>query len=102
VVVAKAALAPIVDTVAVAVAVPFATEIAPTEHVGAGLTAGATVHVRATEAGLNPFNGVMVMLDEADWPGVTVEGDNAEAPREKSVVTLATLDVLPLKSPSPA
>lgn len=95
----RAARAPTVDTVAVAVSLPV--ETVPTEQVAAGLTAGAMLHVKVTPAGSNPFDGVMVMLDVADWPGVTEDGEKTEAARVKSAVTLMALEVLALKLPSP-
>jgi hypothetical protein len=59
------------------------------------------LHVKVTPAGSNPFDGVMVMLDVADWPGVTEDGEKTEAARVKSAVTLMALEVLALKLPSP-
>jgi hypothetical protein len=91
-----------VDMVAVAVPLPFATEILPTEHVAAELAAGAMLQVNATPAELNPFDGVMAMLEAADWPDEIEDGDGLDADRLKSAVTFTMLDVLALKLLSPA
>lgn len=73
---------------------PFATEIDPTEQVGAGLAAGVTAQVRETPDALNPFDGVMVMSDVADCPAAIEEGESAPAESAKPAVIDTTLDVL--------
>jgi len=97
----NAAEDPVVDMVAAAVPVPFATEILPTEHVAPGLAAGAILHVKVTPATSNPFDGVIVMVEVADWPDETEDGETAEADKLKSAATLTALDVLALKLLSP-
>ena len=89
------------DMVAAAVPVPFATEILPMEHVAAGLAAGAILHVKVTPAASNPFDGVIVTVEVADWPDETEDGDTVEADRLKSAATLTALEVLALKLVSP-
>lgn len=93
---------PVVDMVAAAVPVPFATEMEPTEHVAAGPAVGAMLQVNFTPAELNPFAGVIVTVDVADWPEETEDGETVEADRLKSAATLTALDVLALKLLSPA
>jgi hypothetical protein len=99
---ARAADGATVDIVADAVPVPCSTEILPITHVGAGLTAGARLQVNITPAELNPFDGAIVMVEVADWPGETEDGERVEAERMKSAATLTTLDVLALKLLSPS
>jgi hypothetical protein len=70
--------------------------------VGAGLTAGARLQVNITPAELNPFDGAIVTVEVADWPGETEDGERVEAERMKSAATLTTLDVLALKLLSPS
>lgn len=98
---ARMAVAPVVETVSVAVPVSFDTEIVPTEHAGAGVCVVEMLQVNATPDGLNPFDGAIVMLAVADCPGVTDAGDNADVVSLKSEVTLTALDVLAVKSLSP-
>lgn len=88
--------AAVVATVRVALPVSFVTEIAPSEHVGAGFTTGAMLQVKVTPDGLNPLVGVMATVEVADWPGFMEASDNAVAERLKSAETLTALDVLPL------
>lgn len=99
---ASAAEDPTGDIVANDVPVPCATVILPTTHVAAGLTAGAMLQVNTTAAELNPFDGVIVTVEVADWPGDTEEGDRVEAERLKSATMLTTLEVLALKALSPS
>jgi hypothetical protein len=88
-------------TVRVAAPFPFETEIDEREHVAAGFTAGVIAQASATPDGLNPFAGVMMMVDSAEDPAVTEEGDRAEAESANPAAMEITLDVLVLKSPSP-
>ena len=97
----RAADAPAAVTVSLAVPASFATEIDATEQVSGGFTCGVTAHVRPTLAGLNPFDGVMVMVALAEDPAATEDGDNARADNAKPALIAITLDVLVLKFPSP-
>ncbi len=97
----RAADAPAAVTVNFAAPTSFETEIEATEQVSAGFTCGVTVHVRPTFAGLNPFEGVMVMLELAEEPADTEGGDKAPADSPKPALIATTLDVLVLKFPSP-
>jgi hypothetical protein len=54
-------------------------EIAPTLQRGAMLTVDPTVQLRLTLPVLKPPLGVMVTVEVADPPGVTEDGDRAEA-----------------------
>ena len=54
-------------------------EIAPTLQRGARLTVEPTVHARLTLPVLKPPLGVMVTVEVADPPGLTDDGDRAEA-----------------------
>lgn len=87
---------PVVATVRVALPVSSVTKMAPTEHVGAGLTTGEMLQVKITPDGLNPLVGVIARVEVADCSGLTEEGDNAAAERLKSAETPTSLDVLPL------
>jgi hypothetical protein len=73
-----------VATVRAEVPVLFATEIVPSEQVGAGLAAVETLQVRATVEGLRPPKGLIVIIDCADFPGATEDGNSAPAERLKS------------------
>ena len=53
-------------------------------HVGAGDTAGAMLPQDRFKVPLNPFKPVMVIVEVADPPGATVEGESGEALRVKS------------------
>ena len=88
-------------TVSLAMPIPFETEVAATAHVGAGVAAGVMEQVRATPDTSNPFEGVTLMMDVADEPGATEDGDNAAAETVKPTVTDTALDVLALKLSSP-
>jgi hypothetical protein len=68
----------------------------PKEQVGAGLAAGAMLHVNATSEESNPFFGFTVIVETDDCPGVTEEGEGTDAESTKSAETAATLDVLAL------
>jgi hypothetical protein len=70
--------------VSIAVPTPLATVIVPTEHAGAGLTAGVTLQVKFTVDESNPFNGVMVTVEVVGEPAATGDGASAEAASEKS------------------
>jgi hypothetical protein len=92
---------PLVEMVAAAVPVPFPAEMVPTEHVAAGLAAGAMLHVNFTPAESNPFDGVIVTVEVADCPDEKEDGETVEADKLKSAATLTALDVLALKLLSP-
>jgi hypothetical protein len=97
---ACAACEPVVATVSVDVAVLFVTEIGPSEQVAAGRMTGETLQVRVTVDGSIPPNGLIVIVDFADAPGVTDDGKSAAADRLKSgLITtwLNTGEVLMLK-----
>ena len=81
--VASAACGPAVVTVSLAVPTLFATEIAPTAHVAAGVVAGVTLQLRATVDGFSPPTAVTVTLELADEPGATEGGDRVPADRLK-------------------
>ncbi len=89
------------EAVRVAVAVPLATVIVPTEHEGAGETTGVMLQVKATLLASKPFVGAIVMVELADWPPDTELGVRAEADRVKSELIFIPVDVLVLKFPSP-
>jgi hypothetical protein len=79
-------------------------EIGPSEHVTGWLTAGVTLHASVRAEGLSPPVRFTVMVDFADAPGATEDGDGVVAERLKlgaSTTTLTTVDVLTLKLPSP-
>jgi hypothetical protein len=99
-----AASGPIVATESVAVPALFATVIDESEHVAAGLAMGATAQVREMLDGSIPFSMLMVMVDVAEAPGETDDGDKAPAEIEKfgePTITLVAGEVLVLKLPSP-
>ena len=82
----------------------FVTEIAASEQVGAGLAPVDTLQVSATVVGFNPPTGLIVIVDVADAPGVTEDGDRVPAETLKSGATtsrLTPVDVLTLKLLSP-
>jgi hypothetical protein len=82
----------------------FATEIVPSEQVGAGLVEGEMLQVRATAEGLSPPTALLIaIVDCADFPGAT-ESDAGVAERLKSgaaTTRLITVEVLRLKFPFP-
>jgi len=83
----------------------LATEIDPSEQVGAGLKVVEMLQVRATVEGLRPPKGLIVIMDCPDAPAAT-ESDVGEDDRLKSgtaaaTTKLTTLEVLTLKLPSP-
>jgi hypothetical protein len=97
----KADEVPAVLTVRVATPFPFETEIDDSEHVAEGFTAGVIAQASATPDRLNPFAGVMLIVDSAEDPAVIEDGDRAEAERTKPAAMEIALDVLGLKLPSP-
>jgi hypothetical protein len=90
--------------VSVDVPVLFATEIVPREQVVAGFMAGETLQVRVTVDGLSPPDEVIVIVDFAEAPGATEDGDSAVAERLKSgavTTRFITVELLALKLLSP-
>lgn len=82
----------------------FATEIAPSEQVGAGLTLVDTLQVKATALGFNPPTGLIVIVEVADAPGLTEGGVKVPGETLKSGATTARLtavEMLTLKLLSP-
>jgi hypothetical protein len=100
----SAACAPLVATVSTDVPVLFATEIVPSEQVGAGLDPFDTLQVSATVDRLSPPSGLIVIVDFADAPGATEAGNRVPAEMLKSgavTTKLTAVEVLPLKLLSP-
>ncbi|MGA7633202.1 MAG: hypothetical protein WCB11_20775 [Terriglobales bacterium] len=100
----SAAWGPVVATVRVAVPVPFSTVIVPNEQVAAGFTTGETLQLSVRLDGFIPPTGLMVIVDFADAPGAIEDGDSVEDVRLKLgavTIRLKTVEVLPLKFPSP-
>ena len=100
----SAAVGPAAVTVRVAVPALFATEMAASEHVAAGVTAGEILQVRATVDGSSPPKGVTVTVDCADFPGAIEDGLSAPEERPKSGAATArftALEVLAVKLVSP-
>ena len=82
----------------------FVAEIVPSEQVGAGLAPAETLQVSATVVGFRPPCGLIVIVDVADAPGATADGDKAAAEMLKpgaATATLATVELLALKLLSP-
>lgn len=100
----SAAVGPAAVNVRVAVPVLFATEMAATEHVAAGVTAGETAQVRVTVDGSSPPAGVIVTVDCADFPGAIEDGLSAPAEIPKSGAAMARFtadELLTVKLVSP-
>jgi hypothetical protein len=100
----SAARGPAVATVRVEVPTPFTTDIAASEHVTGGLTAGDTVQASDTVEGLNPPDALTVTVDFADPPGTMGDGDNAVVEMLKAGETTGkttAVEELTLKLASP-
>ena len=61
---------------------PPVTELELNEHVGAGVAAGVTAHVRFTVP-VKPFTGAMVIVEVAVPPFVTVAGERPPPPEDE-------------------
>lgn len=87
-------------TVSADVPEPLATEAGTNAHVGGDETTGVTVQVRPT-ALLNPFVGVIVIVEVADPLAATEAGVRVEAAMVKSgtAVTVTASGVVWFKAP---
>jgi hypothetical protein len=77
--------------VRVALPLPFATAIAPSEQVAAGVTAGVTLQLRATVEGFSPPTGVIVTVEVTEAPGATEsEAGEAASPKSAAIEVVTT------------
>jgi hypothetical protein len=96
----------VVETVSTELPALLATEMAPSEQVGAGLKVVEMLQLRATVEGLRPPSGLTVIVDCPDAPAAT-DSDAGEDDRLKlgaaaaATTTLTTPELLGLKLPSP-
>ncbi len=87
-----AVVAAVVLTVSTDVPEPFATEAGLNAHAGPRVSAGATLHVKAT-ALLKPLpaTGAIVIVEAEDAPAATVAGASAVAAMVKSAAGAVTV-----------
>jgi hypothetical protein len=83
--------AAVVETVSVAVPEPLATEFGLNVQEGDGVAEGAILLQDRLTLALNPFIGVMVIVDVDDPPAEIAAGESGVAPIPKSGAALAEM-----------